>query len=201
MKAARKIRLVLVMALVVIAAAMAGARPAAGDDVEARIAAFWQRVNAMQPTDYLAAGDLGQWALNVIARESRARITVADFRASSAQMQAAMDRAGLGFAAVPVPIATPSPVPAPPLAIASASTSFNVFGWYEIVGEVRNSGSTQARFVKVIATFYDASGTVIDTDFSYTQPSDVAAGTAAPFRVTSTKGAAVARYKLVVSSS
>lgn len=61
--------------------------------VEARVAEFWQRINAMRPTDHLAAADLGQWALNVIERDSRARIMVSDFRASTAGMQSAMTRA------------------------------------------------------------------------------------------------------------
>jgi hypothetical protein len=60
--------------------------------VEQRIAEFWQRIDRMQSADLLAAGDLGQWALNVIERDASARITVADFRASTAAMQAAMER-------------------------------------------------------------------------------------------------------------
>lgn len=63
-------------------------------DVEERIAQFWQRVDAMQPGDHLSSADLGQWALNVIERDARARLTVADFRATTAAMQAALDRAG-----------------------------------------------------------------------------------------------------------
>lgn len=72
-------------------------------NVEQRIADYWKRVDALQPSDYLLAADLGQWALNVIDRNPRARTTVADFRASTGLMQAGMDRAGLA------PVATPSP--------------------------------------------------------------------------------------------
>ncbi|MDQ2952210.1 MAG: hypothetical protein M3R54_08095 [Chloroflexota bacterium] len=79
------------------------------DDVEQRIAAFWARVDAMQPSDFLSTTDLGQWALNVIDRDARARLTVADFRGSTAQMQAALDRAGRAATA---PTPTPSPNPA-----------------------------------------------------------------------------------------
>jgi murein DD-endopeptidase MepM/ murein hydrolase activator NlpD len=64
-------------------------------NIEQRIADFWTRVNALQPTDYVSAADIGQWALNVIDRNSRARMTVADFRASTAAMQGGLDRAGL----------------------------------------------------------------------------------------------------------
>lgn len=72
-------------------------RPASADDVEHRIAQFWQRVDALAPSDLLTATDLGQWALNVIERDPGAGLTVADFRASTAAMQAAFDRAGAGI--------------------------------------------------------------------------------------------------------
>lgn len=39
--------------------------------VEARIAEFWKRLDAMQSGDYLASADLGQWALNVTAGPER----------------------------------------------------------------------------------------------------------------------------------
>ena len=61
-------------------------------DVEARIALFWQRVNALGSCDPLTATDLGQWALNVIDRDPSRRIFVEDFRASTAGMQAGLDR-------------------------------------------------------------------------------------------------------------
>lgn len=65
--------------------------PAAG--IEQRVADFWARVDALQPTAYLAAADLGNWAKNVIDRDSRARISVADFRTATAGMQAGIERA------------------------------------------------------------------------------------------------------------
>lgn len=73
--------------------AASGATPTAG--VEQKIADFWAKINALQPTDFVSAGDLGQWALNVIGREPRARLNVTDFRASTAMMQAGFDSAGL----------------------------------------------------------------------------------------------------------
>jgi len=105
-------RSAIIALLVVISALSVGiGRASANHDVEHRIAQLWQRVDALQPGDYLSAGDVGQWALNVIERDSRTRITVADFRASAGVLQAAFDRAG------PAPVAaTPAPVtraPAP----------------------------------------------------------------------------------------
>jgi hypothetical protein len=75
--------------------ASAGIAPAPpkSSDVEARIAAFWQRVNALGSCDSLTATDLGQWALNVIDRDPSRRILVGDFRTSTAGMQAGLDRA------------------------------------------------------------------------------------------------------------
>lgn len=85
------------------------APPAAG--VEERIAEFWKRLDAMQPGEHLASADLGQWALNVTLRDPNARITVADFRTSTAGMQGAIERAGRIPAAAPLPrpITTPPP--------------------------------------------------------------------------------------------
>lgn len=69
-------------------------------DVEARIAAFWQRVNALGSCDALTATDLGSWALNVIDRDPSRRIFVEDFRTSTAGMQAGLDRGSLPCAQV-----------------------------------------------------------------------------------------------------
>jgi hypothetical protein len=72
------------------------------------------------------------------------------------------------------------------LRIEQGEQRINDFGWYEIVGEVVNGGSENTEFVKVIATFYGEAGQVIDTDFTYTDPSDLAAGQSAPFEITVT---------------
>lgn len=87
------------IALLVIAMTLSvgSGRANADHDVEHRIAQFWQRVDALGPVDLLTAADLGQWALNVIERDPGAGLTVADFRASTAAMQAAFDRAGMGI--------------------------------------------------------------------------------------------------------
>src|SRR5207247_682856 len=66
--------------------------------IEQRVADFWARIDAAQSGDCVSAADLGQWALNVTNRNPRARTTVADFQASPALMQGAMDRAGLSAA-------------------------------------------------------------------------------------------------------
>lgn len=80
--------------------------PAPTVSVEVRIADFWKRIDALAPTDNVSASDLGGWALNVIERNPKARLSAADFRTSTAGMQAGLDKAGLG----PVPAVTPTPV-------------------------------------------------------------------------------------------
>lgn len=83
------------VALLLLLPALGGIQPdfAAADDVEGRIAQFWQRIDALGPSDHLTAADIGQWALNVIERDRTAAISVEDFRASTATMQGALDRA------------------------------------------------------------------------------------------------------------
>src|SRR5919106_4933502 len=86
------------------------------------------------------------------------------------------------------------PVFADPSAVAAATVltiqegehRINEFGWYEIVGEVVNGGTDDTEFVKVVATFYDETGQVINTDFTYTDPSDIPTGQSAPFELTVT---------------
>ncbi len=70
------------------------------------------------------------------------------------------------------------------LTIQQGEQRTNDLGWYEIVGEVVNGGSEPTEFVKVVATFYDEAGQVIDTDYTYTDPSDLVAGQSAPFELT-----------------
>lgn len=85
---------VLALVLVVPLALIGGPSALAEGDVERRIAEFWKRIDALGPSDLLSATDLGQWGLNVIERDPSARVSVADFRASTAQMQTAIESAG-----------------------------------------------------------------------------------------------------------
>lgn len=102
------LRASLVLTLVA-AITVGGYARVSADDVEERIAEFWRRIDARQATDYVTTAELGEWALNVIARDPRARLTVADFRVATAAMQAAIDRAGPGVAVTPAPTPTPAP--------------------------------------------------------------------------------------------
>jgi hypothetical protein len=69
----------------------------------------------------------------------------------------------------------------PPPMILSQYSYINDTGSFHIVGEVLNQAPVTARFVKIIATFYNAFGQVIGTDFTYADPSNLAPGQMAPF--------------------
>jgi len=56
-----------------------------------------------------------------------------------------------------------------------------VNGFYDVKGEVLNNGTSIARFVEVLVTFYDSSGSVVELGSTFTDPSDLDPGMAAPF--------------------
>ena len=51
----------------------------------------------------------------------------------------------------------------------------------EIVGEVMNNGTYTAEYVKVSASFYDQSGGIIGSEFTYAEPSTIRPGDRAAF--------------------
>jgi hypothetical protein len=65
--------------------------------------------------------------------------------------------------------------------------SHNLFtdsaGYMHVVGEIKNNYPSAATFVKIIGTFYDINDRVVATDFTYTNPSDIAPGDKAPFEL------------------
>jgi hypothetical protein len=86
----------------------------------------------------------------------------------------------------PLPSIPPSFGPAynyPSPMILSQYPYLNNSSSVQIVGQVLNQAPVAARFVKIIATFYDSYGQVIGTDSTYTDPSDLAPGQRAPFNM------------------
>jgi hypothetical protein len=72
------------------------------------------------------------------------------------------------------------------------------------VGEVVNQSPVTAKFVQITATFYDANNRVVGTDFTFTQPHDLAPGQRAPFDLLVTSGVPmnqVHNYALSVDAS
>ncbi len=89
------------------------------------------------------------------------------------------------------------------LTIQGTTSSTDSLGFLEVVGQVQNSGQTISNFTKVVGTFYDQAGKVIDVEFSYTSPSDVPAGQAYGFKLTVANQAIssrVANYALLAES-
>jgi hypothetical protein len=96
------------------------------------------------------------------------------------------------FPTLPPPLSTPLyPVPSFPQAgtsypspvILSQNSYIDNIGSMHVVGEVLNQAPVTAKFVEIIATFYNAYGQVIGTDFTYADPSDLSAGQRAPFEI------------------
>lgn len=68
------------------------------------------------------------------------------------------------------------------LDIVGNTTSWFNDDTFNIAGEIYNNGSRDVDFVKVSATLYNAAGTVIGSDFTYTNPSTISAGDTSPFQ-------------------
>lgn len=64
-----------------------------------------------------------------------------------------------------------------------SDNSYQAGDWLHLRGQVDNSGTTDAQFVKVIFTLYDPSGNVVGAASTYTNPASVSAGGSAPFEV------------------
>lgn len=89
------------------------------------------------------------------------------------------------------------------LLIVNVSESKNTLGWLEVVGQVSNQGSSTSRYTKVVGTFYDETGYVVYTHFTYTSPSDIPPGTAYSFKLTvgsDERSRKVTRYSLTAES-
>jgi hypothetical protein len=54
----------------------------------------------------------------------------------------------------------------------------------DINGEIQNNSTESLDFVKVTATFYDTTNSVIGSDFTYTDPYTLEPGQSAPFELT-----------------
>ena len=93
------------------------------------------------------------------------------------------------------------------LVIKSNSSSVDNSGYYMITGAVQNTGTLASNQTWVVATFYNASGTVVATGHSSVlTPTSIPAGGTAPFTlypddVSTTTGSQVASYVLLVQTT
>jgi hypothetical protein len=83
----------------------------------------------------------------------------------------------------PIPsFPTPGPSYQSPVLL-SQNSYYGSTGSMHIVGEVMNQSPVTARFVKIIATFYNSNNQVIGTESTYADPSQLAPGQRAPFEI------------------
>ena len=93
--------------------------------------------------------------------------------------------------------------PAPGLVVQGESSNIDAGGDYHIVGQVANQSAQPAIYVKVIGTFYAGDGTVIRSDFAYTDLDELPAGGTDSFDLIVPAGgsAGIARYTLKVEAT
>jgi hypothetical protein len=79
----------------------------------------------------------------------------------------------------------PTPATAAPgqLEIVSHKSYVDSLGWYHIVGEVVNNGSTPMEYVEVVAKLHNADNDVIGTKLTFTAPDVIFPGAKAPFDI------------------
>jgi hypothetical protein len=71
------------------------------------------------------------------------------------------------------------------LVILSQTPSFDSLGYHKIVGEVKNNGTRQSTYVKIVCTYYNSAGTVIGKSFTYPYPININSGDTVPFELNS----------------
>ncbi|MFZ1041886.1 MAG: FxLYD domain-containing protein [Anaerolineales bacterium] len=69
------------------------------------------------------------------------------------------------------------------LVVQTGANSYSAGTWLYVRGEILNTGTTDAKFVKAVITLYDQNGNIIGALSTYTNPSTVPAGGFAPFSV------------------
>ena len=61
------------------------------------------------------------------------------------------------------------------------SNSYSAGSWLYLRGDIQNTGTTDAKFVKAVITLYDSNNRIVGALSSYTDPSTIPAGVSAPF--------------------
>jgi hypothetical protein len=90
------------------------------------------------------------------------------------------------------------------LEILSNSSYVDAIGDMHVVGNIKNVGSQDSTFTQVIATFYNSTGSVVATAFTYSSPDTVSPNQTAPFEVLLTytnRVPLVASYALTAESA
>ena len=70
------------------------------------------------------------------------------------------------------------------LTIFNDSGAYNsTFGWYTIIGQVRNDGTVPITYVQPIGTLYNSTNTVIGCDFTFVNSTDLSPGQTSSFEM------------------
>lgn len=94
--------------------------------------------------------------------------------------------------------------PQPSLTVFNDRGSYDsIFGWYKIIGQVRNDHGSRVEYVKPVGTVYDASGTVVGCGFTYVNATDLDPGQTSSFEMlfTGRDYADVVSYRLQVDGN
>jgi hypothetical protein len=98
------------------------------------------------------------------------------------------------------PVGAAPPAPAAPLIIVSSSLYTDSDSTLHVAGEVRNTTTDYIDYVEITGTFFDASGQVVASEYTFTHVDLVAPGASAGFDLGLANGAGlgVSRYELAV---
>jgi hypothetical protein len=94
-----------------------------------------------------------------------------------------------------------SATPVGNLAIAAGVPYVDSIDYAHYPGEVTNGNSFSVDYVQVMMTLYNGRGGVINHEFTYTDPSTIAAGDTAPFEVLTDRFGGTNRYTFAVEAS
>lgn len=84
--------------------------------------------------------------------------------------------------------------------VGTPQVNVDSIGFTHISGQVRNDGSSAAKFVQIIATFYAADGTVVGTDYTFASLDTIQPGQTSPYELISQPVRPYATYRLQVQA-
>jgi hypothetical protein len=90
------------------------------------------------------------------------------------------------------------------LQVSNQSAAPDAVGVYHVAGQLENTGSSEAKAVQVVGTFYDANGVVVQAGLAISTPSNLSPGGSGYFDVSSddpTMSARIANFSLQVQSA
>jgi len=87
--------------------------------------------------------------------------------------------------------------------VTNVTAASQEFLGYTIEGEVRNTGQVTAQFIRIVASVFDAQGTMLGAEYTFCTRDTLAPGESSPFDLTfiSIAPGAVYRYELIVQGS